>query len=284
MDTLDSMNAAIDYIEAHLDKEMNYQQAARIACFSEHHFKRMFSFLAGIPLSEYVRRRRLTLAALELRDSGRKVIDVALKYGYQSPDSFSRAFQELHQVLPSIVKQTGVSLKAYPRITFHISVKGDVEMKYRFVEKAAFQVVGYKEVMHPENGDFNPSLWNTLTDEDYARLEMLSSEDTDLNGILNMTVNTCHGEEPNEEALEYYIAVVTEQAAPANLAVLNVPKQQWAVFDAEGDTPDAFTDTWSRVYTEWFPTSGYELADAPEIINSVHDTKTEIWIPVHYKD
>ena len=280
MDTLYSMNAAIDYIEEHLDKEINYQQAARIACFSEHHFKRMFSFLASIPLSEYVRRRRLTLAALELRDNNTTVIDVALKYGYQSPDSFSRAFQELHHTLPSTVKHTGVSLKAYPRISFQISIKGDVEMKYRFAEKDAFQIVGYKEVMYPDNGDFNPTLWNTLTDEDYAKLEMLSSEDTDLNGVLNITVNTCHGEEQSEEALEYYIAVVTEKSAPDNLAMLEISKQQWAVFDAEGEMPDALTSTWSRIYTDWFPTSGYELADAPEIVKSVDDTKTEIWIPV----
>ncbi|MFD1413301.1 AraC family transcriptional regulator [Oceanobacillus jeddahense] len=280
MDTLDSLNAAVNYIEEHLDNEINYQQAAQIACFSEHHFKRMFSFLAGIPLSEYVRRRRLTLAALELRDNNKKVIDVALKYGYLSPDSFSRAFQELHHTLPSRVKQTGVSLKAYPPISFQISIKGDVEMKYRFVEKDSFHVVGYKEVMQPENGDFNPTLWSTLTDEDYANLEMLRSEDVDLSGVLNITVNTCHGPDQSEEALEYYIAVVTDQVAPAHLAALEIPKQQWAVFDAEGEMPDALTNTWSRIYTDWFPTSGYELTEAPEIVKNVDDTKIEIWIPV----
>ncbi|GEN86290.1 AraC family transcriptional regulator [Oceanobacillus sojae] len=280
MDTLDSMNAAIDYIEEHLDKELDYQQAARIACFSEHHFKRMFSFLSGVPLSEYVRRRRLTLAALELRDHNKKVIDVALKYGYQSPDSFSRAFQELHHTLPSTVKHARVTLKAYPRITFQLSIKGDVEMKYRFVEKNAFKTVGYKEIMHPENGDFNPTLWNTLTDADYRKLQTLEREDTDLSGVLNITVNTCHGPEKSEEALEYYIAVVTNQPAPNDLAALEISKHLWAVFDAEGKMPDALTNTWSRIYTDWFPTSGYELTEAPEIVKSIDDTKTEIWIPV----
>ncbi|WP_368901165.1 AraC family transcriptional regulator [Oceanobacillus oncorhynchi] len=283
MDTLNSMNAAIDYIEEHLDKKINYQQAAQIACFSEHHFKRMFSFLAGIPLSEYVRRRRLTLAALELQENNKKVIDVALKYGYQSPDSFSRAFQELHHTLPSTVKQTGVSLKAYPPISFQISIKGDVEMKYRFVEKDAFHIVGHKEVMYPEDGDFNPTLWNTLTDADYAKLGTLEREDPNLSGILNITVNTCHGPEQSEEALEYYIAVVTNQTAPDHLAALEIPKQQWAAFDAEGEMPHALTSTWSRIYTDWFPTSGYELAEAPEIVKSIHDMKTEIWIPVQKK-
>lgn len=153
-------------------------------------------------------------------------------------------------------------------------------MKYRFVEKDTFYVVGYKESMHPENGDFNPTLWSTLTSEDYAKLEKLQKEDNDLSGVLNITVNTCHGPEQSEEALEYYIAVVTDQEAPDNLAVLEIPKQQWAVFDAEGEMPDALTSTWSRIYTDWFPTSGYELAEAPEIVKGIHDTKTEIWIPV----
>lgn len=118
MDLLKSMNRALQYIEENLTHDIDFKEAAKLAFCSEYHFKRMFSFLAGISLSEYIRRRRLTLAAFELKDSHAKVIDIAIKYGYNSPDSFTRAFQNLHGVNPSKARLNGHSLKAYPKMTF----------------------------------------------------------------------------------------------------------------------------------------------------------------------
>ncbi|PFD44328.1 AraC family transcriptional regulator [Bacillus cereus] len=126
MDSLKNMNAAMQYIEDNLTNEIDFKKIARIAFCSEYHFKRMFSFLAGISLSEYIRCRRLTLAAFELKDSNVKVIDVAIKYGYNSPDSFSRAFQNLHGITPSEARSTSRSLKAYSPMTFRLSIKGGV--------------------------------------------------------------------------------------------------------------------------------------------------------------
>ncbi|EJR49854.1 hypothetical protein IIM_03728 [Bacillus cereus VD107] len=126
MDSLKNMNAAMQYIEDNLTNEIDFKKIARIAFCSEYHFKRMFSFLAGISLSEYIRCRRLTLAAFELKDSDVKVIDVAIKYGYNSPDSFSRAFQNLHGITPSEARNTSRSLKAYSPMTFQLSIKGGV--------------------------------------------------------------------------------------------------------------------------------------------------------------
>lgn len=123
MDTLARLNEALGYIEDHLTGPVDYKEVAKIACCSEYHFTRMFSFLAGIPLSEYIRRRRLTLAALELNSSDHKVIDIALKYGYASPDSFARAFQSVHGINPSEARSHGQSLKAYPRMTFQLTIK-----------------------------------------------------------------------------------------------------------------------------------------------------------------
>ena len=125
MDWLDHMNAAMDYIEAHLADEISYDQAARLACCYTYHFQRMFSYLTGVPLAEYIRRRRLTLAAFELRGGKCKVIDVALKYGYESPEAFSRAFKKLHGAMPLAAREAGVPLKAYPRMRFHITIQGD---------------------------------------------------------------------------------------------------------------------------------------------------------------
>lgn len=117
MDSLRSMNNALEYIEEHLTEEIDYSEVSKIAYCSEYHFKRMFSFLAGISLSEYIRRRRLTLAALDLKDRDLRIIDVAVKYGYNSADSFSRAFHSLHGILPSEARSENTQLKAYPRMT-----------------------------------------------------------------------------------------------------------------------------------------------------------------------
>lgn len=120
MDWFERMNGAMSYIEDHLASEIDYEEAARIACCSSYHFQRMFSFITDVTLSEYIRRRRLTLAAFELQKGSGRVIDVALKYGYDSPNSFTRAFQSLHGVTPSLARDEGVQLKAYPRMSFQL--------------------------------------------------------------------------------------------------------------------------------------------------------------------
>lgn len=135
MDTLENMKNAIDYIENNLNNEIEYAKIAQIALCSQYHFQRMFGFLIGVPLSEYIRRRRLTLAAFDLQNSNEKIIDIALKYGYTSPDSFSRAFMAVHGINPSKARENGISLKAYPRVTFSLSLKGVVEMNYRIEKK-----------------------------------------------------------------------------------------------------------------------------------------------------
>lgn len=127
MDLLKNMNGALKHIEENLTNDIDFKEVARMAFCSEYHLKRMFSFLAGITLSEYIRRRRLTLAAFELNDSNEKVIDIALKYGYKSPDSFARAFQNLHGITPSEARNNGHSLKAYPRMTSSYQLKEEMK-------------------------------------------------------------------------------------------------------------------------------------------------------------
>ncbi|GAB6926180.1 AraC family transcriptional regulator [Paenibacillus sp. JCM 10914] len=269
MDLLEKMNAAISYIESNLDEEIDYGEIAKIACFSEHHFKRMFSFIAGISLAEYVRRRRLTLAAFDLKESDMRVIDVAIKYGYNSPDSFSRAFQTLHEVAPSSVKHSDVTLKAYPRMTFQIAIKGDVEMNYKFVEKKAFTVVGKKETV-AGGAEFNPKLWVHL---DEIEESVKPYDNTSFPGTLQISLTKENGD------IDYYVATATTKPCPKVLEQLEISAQTWAVFQTMGEMPDALLKTWERVYTEWFPTSGYELAEAPEFVRG-DDTNTEVWVPV----
>ncbi|AXF56184.1 AraC family transcriptional regulator [Salicibibacter kimchii] len=273
MDLLENMNAAVSYIENNLVEEIKYEEVAKIACFSEHHFKRMFSFIAGIPLAEYVRRRRLTLAAFDLKEGDMRVIDVAIKYGYNSPDSFSRAFQTLHEVTPSSAKNSDVPLKAYPRMTFQIAIKGDVEMNYRFVEKEAFTVVGKKETVASSETEFNPKMWEHL---EKIEQDVTPYDNTPFSGILHVSLTNENGD------IEYYIATATTKSCPDEFDQLQISSNTWAVFEAKGKMPDALLTTWERVYNEWFPASGYELAEDPEFVKG-NDTKTEIWVPVKKK-
>jgi AraC family transcriptional regulator len=177
MDLLKNLNEAIKYIEENLTDDIDFKEVIRQAYCSEYHFKRMFSFLAGIPLSEYIRRRRLTLAAFELKDSSVKVIDIAIKYGYGSPDSFTRAFQSLHGVTPSEARDNGSSLKSYPKMTFQISITGGSEMNYRIVEKEAFCIVGIKKRVRIIFNGINPeiaSMWESLDSDTINELKQLS--------------------------------------------------------------------------------------------------------------
>ena len=180
MDSLERMNQALAYIEENLVGDIEFTQVERLALCSEYHFRRMFSFLAGVSLSEYIRRRRLTLAAFELIHSKAQVIDVAIKYGYNSPDSFARAFYGLHGINPSEARMTGQPLKAYPRMTFQLTIKGENEMKYRIVEKEAFYIVGIMKRVTLIYTGVNPeiaSMWESLDEGTINMLKALSNVD-----------------------------------------------------------------------------------------------------------
>lgn len=286
MDALQRMNLAMRYIEDNLDGEIDFQQVARLACCSEYHFKRMFAFLSGFTLGEYIRLRKLTLAAMELHNSSVKIIDLGVKYGYDSPDAFSKAFQGFHGVTPKAAKNSGVSLKAVPPLTFQLTLKGGNQMNYRIVEKGAFQIVGIKKRITMIFEGVNPqmdSMWQSLTMEDIQELKALCNIEPA--GILCVSANFEERAVEGTE-LDQYIGVATTRIAPKRFSVLPVEASTWAVFTAIGQFPAALQDTWAKIYAEWFPSSGYELSDGPEILwNESRDTslpnyKSEIWIPV----
>ncbi|WP_416148511.1 AraC family transcriptional regulator [Salipaludibacillus sp. HK11] len=278
MDLLKGMNDALHYIEEKLTDRIDFKEVAKRAYCSEYHFKRMFSFLAGVTLSEYIRRRRLTLAAFELKDRGVKVIDVAVKYGYTSPDSFAKAFQSLHGVTPTTARDHSHSLKAYPRMTFQLSIKGGAEMNYRIEQKQAFRTVGIKNRINLQGSGNNPEIEriiDAISDDTYVQLEGLS--DLDPSGVIHICTNFF--EESSEFGeLDYYVAAATTKSAPNTMATLDVPALTWAVFEVDGPWEEV-QEVWERVYSEWFPSSGYEHVEGPEILAST-DTQSEIWIPV----
>ncbi|MBO1512883.1 AraC family transcriptional regulator [Metabacillus bambusae] len=287
MDLLEKMNGALTYIEENLTNDIDFKEVSRLAFCSEYHFKRMFSFLAGVTLSEYIRRRRLTHAAFELTNSNLRIIDVAIKYGYSSPDSFTRAFQSLHGVTPSEARNNGQSLKAYPRMTFQLSIKGGSEMNYRIEEKEAFRIVGIKKrvpiIFHGVNPEI-AAMWGTLNNEIINRLKNLSNVEP--LGLLQVSSNFSDGRMDEKGELDHYIGVATTNECPDDLTQLEVPALTWAVFESVGPFPDTLQDIWGRIYSEWFPSTNYQQTEGPEILWNEHKDvssptfKSEIWIPI----
>jgi len=287
MDGLKQMNDAMKYIEENLTEEIDFKMVARLARCSEYHFKRMFSFLAGIPLSEYIRRRRLSLAALELNNSSMKIIDVALKYGYNSPDSFTRAFQQLHGITPSEARTNGQPLKAYPVMTFQLTIRGGHEMNYRIEPKEAFNIVGIMKrvpiVFEGENPEI-AAMWKSLTMEKIHQLLNLS--DVEPKGMIQASTNFSDGRMEEKGELDQYIGVGTTQESPKDFTKLEVPALTWAIFESTGPFPGTLQETWGRIYAEWLPSSNYQVAEGPEMLSIKSKELTspavtsEIWIPV----
>lgn len=284
MEWIQRMNRALEYLEEHLIQGADLEEAARIACCSVYHFQRIFPCLAGIPLSEYLRRRRMSLAASDLL-AGQKVAEVALKFGYDSPTAFNRAFQSVHGMPPSKA-QEGAPLKAFPPISFQITVKGATEMEYRIVKKDPFRVVGISAPISRDIEDsFRevPALWNRANKENLpARLAPLM--DPNNPGLLGI----CDG---GGEQPRYIIAVAS--AAPLGeetegLEEHRIPGGTWAVFPGEGPMPGAIQELEQRVVSQWLPTSGYEYANVPDIEVYLNpdpkNARFEVWIPVTKKE
>lgn len=285
MNPLHDLNAALAHIEANLHQEVDVRAAARVAGCSEYHFRRMFAALAGMPLSAYVRRRRLTLAAQDLV-AGARVTDVALKYGYESPDAFARAFHAEHGIPPSEARRPGQALKAFSRMTFQLTIQGGTDMNYRIVEKEAFRIVGIMRRVTLQYEGVNPeiaAMWKELGMDGIRQLKALSNVEPV--GILQASLNFAEGRQEGG-TLDQWIGAATDKPCPPGFQVLEVPALTWTVFESVGPFPRTLQNTWARIYSEWFPSSGYEAAPGPEILwNESDDTtsptfRSEIWIPV----
>lgn len=275
MEWIERLNDAIAYIEGHLAGEISYEQLGRIACCSSYHFQRMFTYMAGIPLSEYIRRRRMSLAAVDLQGKGMQVIDVAGKYGYSSPTAFNRAFQSIHGVTPSAVKNGGAAVKAFPPITFKITIKGAEEMEYRIETKESFRIVGVSVPLNQDiekNFEVIPQKWQEAAMD--GTLQKLAGM-MEAPGVLG--VCAC-GADP----WRYYIAVSTSRE-PDGLEEYIVPAATWAIFSGTG-TNQSIQELERRIVTEWLPTSGYEYGSAPDVevyLNpDPQNAQYEVWIPV----
>jgi len=280
MDDLKQLNEVMFYIENHLEGTIDLKELAEVAWSSEYQFKRIFSFLSGMTLSEYIRKRRLTLAATALQKDNAKVIDVANRYGYSSPDAFSRAFEKFHGILPSKVNQNPHTLKAVPRMTFRLTIEGGKELQYRIEEKNAFQIVGLKTELIMKDGKLSPDygeVMKQLTD-DLAE-KMIELSDTTPRGVIHATMEDQM--EFTDGALEHYIGAAVSNDYSGDFAKRDVPALTWAVFEVKGEW-EVVDEEWKRIYSEWLPSSNYELVNEPTILAS-KDELSEVWIPVEEK-
>lgn len=280
MDWVRRMNDAISYMEEHITEEINFAEAARIACCSVYHFQRMFPYIAEVTLSEYIRRRRLTLAAYELQNSDIKIVDLALKYGYDSPEAFARAFQNMHGTTPSAARLAGTKLKDYPRIFFQVSMKGAAEMNYRIEEIPAFSIIGYSKEVSTQNAyDVVPRLWQEAAEKDvFHKLWPFKRHDHPIRGFLGVCADGDYG---RQDTFCYILSVVSEQTPPEPLIQRSFPDSAWAVFEMGGD-PGQIAVMWKRLYSEWIPSQVYELAPLPaiECYLPPDEDKNELWVPI----
>ncbi len=284
MEWLDGMNKAIAYIEKHLDGEIDLKQAADCVCCSVFHFQRIFLVMANMPLSEYIRRRRLAKAAFELKNSEIKVIDLALKYGYNSPTAFNRAFQKMHKMSPTELRATGGAVKAYPAISFQISIKGAMEMEYKIMEQEAIRVVGIKLRSTMEDGICSreiPEFWGKCSAQGIiSRLVPLINAQPE--GMLGVNYN----DDITQNEFDYYVAVATDASVPQGMEELVIPAATWAIFSCTGPMPNAIQELQNRILTEWLPSSGYKFGMGVNI--EVYcdgdmqspDYRCEVWLPV----
>lgn len=277
MEWLDRLNAALSHIEDNLDQPPDYDGLARIACCSSYHFQRMFAYLAGMPLSEYIRRRRMSLAAVDLLQ-GEKVLDVALKYGYSSPTAFNRAFQSVHGCAPSAVRAPGVKVRSFPPISFKITVKGVEGMNFRIEHREAFSIAGVSAPLERElekNMQVLPGKWAEAAANGVLQrlLGLMSGEPKGVLGVSSF--------DPDSGLGRYYIAVASEDAG--GFESFTVPAADWAIFSGSG-TYQSIQKLEQRIFTEWLPTSGYDYGEAPDIevyLNpDPRNAQYEVWVPV----
>ncbi|RNF39580.1 AraC family transcriptional regulator [Planococcus salinus] len=284
MALVESLQKAIDYMEQHLLEHPSIEAIAQQANVSPFHFQRMFLILTDLSVGEYLRCRRLTLAAQELIKSDHKIIDLAYKYGYDTPEAFTKAFRKQHGVSPSDARKGIGKLQSHNRLVIQVNLKGAEPMNYQIIEKDAFQVVGIKrECPCGEQGGVAgiPEFWSEVNANGTAdRLAQLLNGD--IKGLLGITNN--YNEDNN--TIDYWIATEHTGEEPGDFAVLDFPKSKWVMFEVQGSAPTAMPEAWRQIYTEWIPSNGYEVADIPAIEAYTApdpyraDASNQIWLAV----
>ena len=287
MNILTQLNRAMAYIEAHIDDDLALADVSGVTAYSPYHFGRLFYYIADMPLSEYIRKRKLSLAAMKLQNRSDKVIDLAVMYGYDSADSFTRAFVKQHGVTPSAARQTGVSLTIFPPLTFQIKIKGAQAMNWRIEEREAFEVFGVERIFKNDENDKVPGLWDeSFENGEYERLYKAAGAEKGEDG--KHCINAvCGYFESSDDSFPYMICSLKKSDSNTEgFRVAQIPQTTWAVFrsDKSDHMGTEILKMFNRAHSEWLPSSGYDKAAGPdmEVYYDTPDGKyfQEVWIPV----
>ena len=275
MDWIKTINHAIGYMEDHLTEQITLEDIAKSVDLSVFHFHRAFSMLTGMSPGEYLRKRRLSQAAAELVNKDEKVIDIALKYGYETPESFTKAFTRFHGISPMQARK-GSTIQFMSRYTVRITIEGGQIMEYKIEKWEAMDLLVHAKDFHPETSDKEiPMFWDEYyADEEYRKVP----------GYLGV----CAQQKSDSDVFRYGIGCKASDVngVPKGFEILHLPEYTWAVFKCVGPMPDAIQDMWERIYKEWLPTAEYELIPDYDIENylpgdsSAQDYVSEICIPV----
>ncbi|UJF27690.1 AraC family transcriptional regulator [Planococcus sp. 107-1] len=286
MGALKGMNEALSYIESQLDGQIDFGKVARISGVSEFHFRRMFSYLSGMSLGVYIRNRRLSKAAMELQQGKERIMDLAVKYGYESADGFSRAFRDWSGMSPSDVKNSS-SFKVFPRLTFQLTIQGGMDMEYRIEEKESFKLVGLKKRVPIVFEGQNPEIMKMVQSLTAKQREMLGAfRNMEVKTVVNASFHFDEGRFEEKGELDYLIGSMTTLDGDfGEFDVVEVPAGEWAIFKVSGPFPHTLQDAWGKIFSEWLPSSNFELVEGPEIsfnsnFEDMQKVESEIWIPV----
>lgn len=293
MDWITGIQRAIDYVEDHITEEVDFEEAAKCAYSSSFHFQRIFSILCGFTLGEYIRCRRLSLAGSELLGSDKKVIDIAMRYGYDTPESFSRAFTRFHGVTPSQARAGHAALKSFSRLSVKLILNGGNTMDYRIETKEAFKLIMKKkrvsrnqELTAVEISEF----WQQCgTDGTIDALCKYIPED---NIFKNCIVGASFGKDATDEEFPYAIGAMYNgvPVEEEDLTVEEIPAHTYVVFPCVGKMPEAFQKLYQQIYSEFFPASEYQPCGGtdfeayPSADVTSPDYRCEIWVAVKTGD
>ena len=285
MEWTEAISKAIAYIEQNITEDISVEDVAKHVNISTFYFQKGFSLLCGYTIAEYIRNRRLALAAGELAAGNMKVIDAAVKYGYDSPDSFTKAFTRFHGVTPSVVQKNATMIKSFVPLKIKISLEGGYSMDYRLTQKDSFTVMGsYQKFSYVNANTDIPAFWKEHYEKGNGKYVC---------GMFGVNMDVSMG---NDE-FEYMIADLYNPCrdVPEGFITKTIPAFTWAVFPSKGALPDSLQDVNKKIFSEWLPAlkeyefaAGYciEMYDAPDKYakgTADENYYAEIWIPVKKK-